>query len=68
MKCWPRALDARMCEGVGSMSIVSSSSMTEMRDDEDGELLAVAMGISLGNRISNIQSKRRGNAQSPTTA
>jgi hypothetical protein len=45
-------MDVRMWDGVDSRSMDSSSSTTDILDDEDTELSAVTIGISLGFPIS----------------
>lgn len=56
-----------MCDGVDSTSIGSSSSATDIRDDEDTELSGLTMGISLRILVSISPIKKEENVQSPST-
>ena len=61
-----RAMDVRMCDGEDSVSMGSSSSTTDTRDDEDTELSALTMGISLDNLVSIVRIIISSNVQSPS--
>ena len=57
----------RMYDGVDSMSMDSSSSIMDTRDDEDTELSALTMGISLKLLVSTVLIVIEKNVQSTST-